>query len=101
MIATNPPMRFTHRINKRKLVETIIITVIVMMASLLCIFPFVWMIRTSLVHPNLINAGSTVLFTTKITFAGYKAVKLSLGEFRQVNFVIIPIIGVKRRQVFN
>jgi len=74
MIATNPPMRFTRHINKRKLAETIIITVIVMMASLLCIFPFVWMIRTSVIHPDFINSGSTVLFTTRITFAGYKAV---------------------------
>lgn len=62
-----------RRIKIRKLIPTTIIFIIVICAALVCIFPFIWMIRTSLVNPALINSGSTVLFTTDLTLDGYIA----------------------------
>ena len=57
--------------NKHK-VRTAIITVIVMICALISIFPFYWMILNSVKDPDLINQGSTSIFTTKLTWESYK-----------------------------
>ncbi len=57
--------------NKHK-VKTAIITVIVMICALISIFPFYWMILNSVKDPDLINQGSTSIFTTKLTWESYK-----------------------------
>lgn len=67
-------MRKLKRTTKRKIIETVIITVIVMIAALLCIFPFYWMILNSIKNPDLINQGSADIFTTDLTWDSYKAV---------------------------
>ena len=67
-------MRKLRRATKRKIIETVIISVIVMIAALLCIFPFYWMILNSIKNPDLINQGSAAIFTTDLTWDSYKAV---------------------------
>lgn len=67
-------MRKLRRGTKRKIIETVIISVIVMIAALLCIFPFYWMIFNSIRNPDLINQGSAAIFTTDLTWDSYKAV---------------------------
>ena len=67
-------MRKLKRVNKRVLIQTVIITVIVLIAALLCIFPFYWMILTAIKNPDLINQGSAAIFTTDLTWDSYKAV---------------------------
>lgn len=67
-------MRKLKRTTKRKIIETVIITVIVMIAALLCIFPFYWMILNSIKNPDLINQGSADIFTADLTWDSYKAV---------------------------
>ena len=67
-------MRKLRRATKRKIIETVIISVIVMIAALLCIFPFYWMILNSIKNPDLINQGSASIFTTDLTWDSYKAV---------------------------
>ncbi len=72
-------MRKLHRRTKRKIIETVVITVIVLIAALLCIFPFYWMILNSLKNPDLINQGSVDIITTDLTWSSYKAV-FSYGD---------------------
>lgn len=60
--------------NKRKTIITLVITVIVTIAALICIFPFYWMILNSFKNPDLINGGSTSIFTFDLTWDSYKAV---------------------------
>lgn len=60
--------------NKRKTIVTLVITVIVTIAALICIFPFYWMILNSFKNPDLINGGSTSIFTFDLTWESYKAV---------------------------
>lgn len=67
-------MRKLRRTTKRKIIETVIITVIVMIAALLCIFPFYWMIFNSIRNPDLINQGSSEIFTADLTWESYRAV---------------------------
>ncbi len=67
-------MKKLKRSTKRKIIETVIISVIVMIAAVLCIFPFYWMIFNSIRNPDLINQGSAELFTTDLTWDSYKAV---------------------------
>ncbi len=72
-------MRKLHRRTKRKIIETVVVTVIVLIAALLCIFPFYWMILNSLKNPDLINQGSVDIITTDLTWSSYKAV-FSYGD---------------------
>ena len=67
-------MKKLRRATKRKIIETVVITVIVMICALLCIFPFYWMILNSIKNPDLINQGSADVFTTDLTWDSYKAV---------------------------
>lgn len=67
-------MRRLHVRNKRKTIVTLVITVIVTIAALICIFPFYWMILNSFKNPDLINGGSTSIFTFDLTWESYKAV---------------------------
>ena len=67
-------MRRLKKVNKRVLIQTIIITVIVFIAALLCIFPFYWMILNSLKNPDLINQGTVDLITFDLTWESFKAV---------------------------
>ncbi len=67
-------MKKLRRATKRKIIETVVITVIVMICALLCIFPFYWMILNSIKNPDLINQGSADIFTTDLTWDSYKAV---------------------------
>ena len=67
-------MRRLKKVNKRVLIQTIIITVIVLIAALLCIFPFYWMILNSLKNPDLINQGTVDLITFDLTWESFKAV---------------------------
>lgn len=60
--------------NKRKTIITLVITIIVTIAALICIFPFYWMILNSFKNPDLINGGSTSIFTFDLTWDSYKAV---------------------------
>lgn len=60
--------------NKRKLITTWVIGIIVFIAAIVCIFPFYWMILNSIKNPDLINSGSASLFTTDLTWESYKAV---------------------------
>ena len=72
-------MRKLHKRTKRKIIETVVVTVIVLIAALLCIFPFYWMILNSLKNPDLINQGSVDIITTDLTWSSYKAV-FSYGD---------------------
>ena len=67
-------MRRLKKVNKRVLIHTIVITVIVLIAALLCIFPFYWMILNSLKNPDLINQGTVDLITFDLTWESFKAV---------------------------
>ena len=67
-------MRRLKKVNKRVLIQTIVITVIVLIAALLCIFPFYWMILNSLKNPDLINQGTVDLITFDLTWESFKAV---------------------------
>ncbi len=67
-------MRKLKRVNKRVLIQTVIITVIVLIAALLCIFPFYWMILTAVKNPDLINQGTVDLVTFDLTWESFKAV---------------------------
>lgn len=67
-------MRKLKKVNKRVLIQTIIITVIVFIAALLCIFPFYWMILNSVKNPDLINQGTVDLITFDLTWESFKAV---------------------------
>ena len=61
--------------NKTKNTLTIIlITIILMIASLLCIFPFYWMILNSFKQPMDIFKVPVDIFTFDLTFTSYKAV---------------------------
>ena len=66
-------MEVKHHIIGRKQITDFVRFLIVIIAAIICLFPFIWMIRTSLVNPSLINNGSSVLFTTDIVFDGYIA----------------------------
>ena len=67
-------MRKLKRVNKRVLIQTVIITVIVLIAALLCIFPFYWMILTAVKNHDLINQGTVDLVTFDLTWESFKAV---------------------------
>ena len=62
------------RMTKRQIVSVILITIVVMIAAIFCLFPFYWMILNSLKDPDLINQGDTSLFTFHLTWDSYKAV---------------------------
>lgn len=67
-------MKKLHVKNKRKIVITWIIGIVVFIAAIICVFPFYWMILNSLKNPDLINSGSASIFTTDLTWESYKAV---------------------------
>lgn len=67
-------MKKLHAKNKRKIVITWIIGIVVFIAAIICVFPFYWMILNSLKNPDLINSGSAGIFTTDLTWESYKAV---------------------------
>ncbi len=67
-------MKKLHAKNKRKIVITWIIGIVVFIAAIICVFPFYWMILNSLKNPDLINSGSASIFTTDLTWESYKAV---------------------------
>lgn len=89
-------MRKLRRTTKRKIIETVIITVIVMIAAILCIFPFYWMILNSIKNPDLINQGSSAIFTTDLTWDNFRAV-FSYGDGllwrAYLNSLIIAVIS--------
>ncbi len=64
-------MRKLKRKSTKQIIITTVITVVVMIVSLICIFPFLWMIRTSFADPNIINQGSTDLFPSELTWESY------------------------------
>lgn len=72
-------MKKLHAKNKRKIVITWIIGIVVFIAAIICVFPFYWMILNSLKNPDLINSGSASIFTTDLTWESYKAV-FSYGD---------------------
>lgn len=67
-------MKKLHVKNKRKIVITWIIGIVVFIAAIICVFPFYWMILNSLKNPDLINSGSASIFTMDLTWESYKAV---------------------------
>lgn len=67
-------MKKLHAKNKRKIVITWIIGIVVFIAAIICVFPFYWMILNSIKNPDLINSGSASIFTTDLTWESYKAV---------------------------
>lgn len=67
-------MRNLKRVSKREIVSVTVISVVVMIAALLCIFPFYWMILNSFKNPDLINKGSVDIFTFDLTALSYKYV---------------------------
>lgn len=67
-------MRRLQAKNKRKIITTWIIGIIVFIAALICLFPFYWMILNSFKNPDLINSGSASIFTLDLTWDSYKAV---------------------------
>ncbi len=67
-------MRKLKKVNKRVLIQTVIITVIVFIAALLCIFPFYWMILNAVKNPDLINQGTVDLVTFDLTWESLKSV---------------------------
>ncbi len=67
-------MKKLHVKNKKKIIITWIIGIIVFIAAIVCIFPFYWMILNSLKNPDLINSGSASIFTSDLTWDSYKAV---------------------------
>ena len=92
-------MRRLKKVNKRVLIQTIIITVIVFIAALLCIFPFYWMILNSLKNPDLINQGTVDLITFDLTWESFKAVfsyNNGLIWKAYLNSFIIAIVDVPR-----
>ena len=67
-------MRGLKRVNKRHVIKTVIIAIIVLLFACLSIFPFYWMILNSFKNTSLINQGSISLFTFNLTWDSYKAV---------------------------
>jgi len=67
-------MRKLSTTSPRAKIKTIIITIVVLIASLLSIFPFYWMILNSIKNPDLINKGDINLFVFDLTFDSYKSV---------------------------
>jgi len=59
-----------HR-SKKQVIQTWIISIVVLFFALLAIFPFYWMILNSFKNPELINQGSVVVFTFDLTWASY------------------------------
>ena len=58
----------------KKIVQVVIITIIMLIASLLCIFPFYWMILNSFKQPLEIFKVPVDIFTFNLTLTSYKAV---------------------------
>lgn len=58
----------------KKTVQVVIITIIMLIASLLCIFPFYWMILNSFKQPLEIFKVPVDIFTFNLTLTSYKAV---------------------------
>ena len=67
-------MRKLKHTPRRTIVQTVIIVIVVFLCALLSIFPFYWMILNSFKNPNLINQGSTNIFTFDLTAESYKDV---------------------------
>lgn len=61
------------RLSKRQIFVIVIISVIVMIAAILCLFPFYWMILTALKNPDLINKGDASFVTPDLTLESFKA----------------------------